>query len=100
LRTAGVMAGEARSIGRAELPEDLLEDLGAAGPQAVAPAPPDAGPEKLRDLRASAVAAMLRRNAGNVSAAARALGVSRNTIYRTLKSANGAADQSLAGSSR
>lgn len=99
LRTASVMAGGARSIGMGQLPEDLLDDLGGAGPQAAAQAPLAAvsGQAKLRDLRASAVVDVLRRNAGNVSAAARALGVSRNTIYRTLKSANGAADHIPAG---
>ena len=102
LRTACVMADGAPVIGKAELPEDLLEDLGEPARQTAPQAPLEApaGEPKLKDLRASAVAAMLRRNAGNVSAAARALGVSRNTIYRTLKSANGASDQTLAGSSR
>ncbi len=95
LRTAAVMS-EGGVIGKAQLPEDFLDDLAEPGP------PPAAacGGVKLRELRASAVSAMLQRNAGNVSAAARALGVSRNTIYRALKSTQGDAAQSLAGSSR
>ena len=102
LRTASVMADGASSIGKAQLPEDLLEELGEPGPQASLQAPlgAPAREAKLKDRRASAVTAMLQRNAGNVSAAARALGVSRNTIYRTLKACSGAADQMLAGSSR
>ena len=102
LRTASVMADGAGSIGKAQLPEDLLEELGEPGPQTALQAPLEAPAReaKLKDLRASAVAAMLQRNAGNVSAAARALGVSRNTIYRTLRAAGGSADQMLAGSSR
>ena len=102
LRTASVMADGAGPIGKAQLPEDLLEELGEPGPWTSLQTPPatPAREEKLKDLRASAVAAMLQRNAGNVSAAARALGVSRNTIYRTLKACGGAADQMLAGSSR
>ena len=36
----------------------------------------------LQDVTVSAMAQMLRLHKGNVSAAARALGVSRNTIYR------------------
>ena len=99
LRIASVMADGAHSIGKEQLPQDLLEELGEAGTQPFTEAPPGAGPgeAKLKDLRASAVAAMLQRNAGNVSAAARALGVSRNTIYRTVKAAAG---QMPAGSNR
>uniref|UniRef100_UPI003D2EAF60 helix-turn-helix domain-containing protein n=1 Tax=Burkholderia sp. BCCCDS10 TaxID=3390237 RepID=UPI003D2EAF60 len=36
----------------------------------------------------SAIAAALARHGGNVSAAARALGVSRNTIYRKMPAAD------------
>ncbi len=85
LRIAGVMA-EKGSIGRAELPEDFLDDLAAPEPQGQPPAAAAPGGVRLRELRASAVAAVLERHAGNVSAAARALGVSRNTIYRALRS--------------
>ena len=101
LRTASVLA-EGGPIGQAQLPEDFLEDLAPPRPgaDAVAPPAPPCGEVKLRELRVSAVAAVLQRNAGNVSAAARALGVSRNTIYRALKSAGLAPDQMLAGSSR
>jgi len=38
--------------------------------------------QKLQDVALSAMAQMLRQHKGNVSAAAKALGVSRNTIYR------------------
>ncbi len=44
------------------------------------PPAPDGG--RLEDLTLSAMAQMLRLHKGNVSAAAKALGVSRNTIYR------------------
>ncbi|MNY79924.1 Bacterial regulatory protein, Fis family [compost metagenome] len=37
---------------------------------------------RLEDVALSAMAQMLRLHKGNVSAAAKALGVSRNTIYR------------------
>ena len=96
LRTAAVMS-DGGVIGKAQLPEDFLDDLAEPGPPAPAAG---CGGVKLRELRASAVSAMLQRNAGNVSAAARALGVSRNTIYRALKFTQGDPDQSLAGSSR
>jgi transcriptional regulator of acetoin/glycerol metabolism len=38
--------------------------------------------QRLQDVALSAMAQMLRLHKGNVSAAAKALGVSRNTIYR------------------
>ena len=85
LRTAAIMARDTCLIGLAELPEDLLEDLPLQD-RSNAPYDPDPGDEAgLRALRAGAVAAALQRHDGNISAAARALGVSRNTIYRALR---------------
>jgi transcriptional regulator of acetoin/glycerol metabolism len=43
---------------------------------------------RLVDVTASMIAATLARHGGNVSAAARALGVSRNTIYRKMPAAD------------
>lgn len=43
---------------------------------------PDNAPEKLQDLEREAIARTLAALGGNVSAAARQLGISRNTIYR------------------
>ena len=80
LRTAGIMAGESGRVGLQQLPEDFLDDL----PDEDGNAPRGNGAD-LRSLRSSAVTAALERSSGNVSAAARALGVSRNTIYRTLR---------------
>jgi sigma-54 dependent transcriptional regulator, acetoin dehydrogenase operon transcriptional activator AcoR len=92
LRTACAMAEGRGPIGREHLPEDLLEDLRpAAASEEAAPPPTPAGTSpcgtKLRDVRGSLVVATLQRHAGNVSAAARALGVSRNTVYRMLREA-------------
>jgi transcriptional regulator of acetoin/glycerol metabolism len=56
----------------------------AAGRRGGAAAASDA---RLQDVAASAIAAALARHGGNVSAAARALGVSRNTIYRKMPAA-------------
>ncbi|KPJ36754.1 hypothetical protein BMUNKI379_00395, partial [Burkholderia multivorans] len=53
----------------------------------VAADPFAAGDARLQDVAACAIAAALARHGGNVSAAARALGVSRNTIYRKMPSA-------------
>ena len=89
LRTACVLAGEVGRIGREQLPEDFLEDL-ERGPDRQAPGAARASATGLRALRADAVAAALQRNAGNISATARALGVSRNTVYRAMRPAGSA----------
>jgi transcriptional regulator of acetoin/glycerol metabolism len=107
LRTAVVMVGHGGVIDVGHLPDDFLEELehGKAQVQPlvastatgaiVAPlefVPAFSAPEpvvevvaegqKLQDVALSAMAQMLRLHKGNVSAAAKALGVSRNTIYR------------------
>jgi transcriptional regulator of acetoin/glycerol metabolism len=91
LRTAALMAGDEDEIGLEHLPDDFLDDLddisdmsdpGAAPAASTAGTTP--GPQKLDDLELSAILRTLDAHGGNVSAAARALGVSRNTIYRRL----------------
>ncbi len=104
LRTAVVMVGCAGVIDLEHLPDDFLEELEHGLPHPVAqrlskpvptidtslPEVPSAPPmpeptldgQKLQDVAISAMAQMLRLHGGNVSAAAKALGVSRNTIYR------------------
>ena len=89
LRTACVLAGEVGRIDREQLPEDFLQDL-ERGPDRQAPGAARASATGLRAMRADAVAAALQRNAGNVSATARALGVSRNTVYRAMRPAGSA----------
>jgi sigma-54 dependent transcriptional regulator, acetoin dehydrogenase operon transcriptional activator AcoR len=108
LRTAVVMVGCEGVIERMHLPDDFLEELSLAPAAMTAPPPqllplasaapapdkptPASTPEpvssfgadgqRLQDVAISAMAQMLRQHKGNVSAAAKALGVSRNTIYR------------------
>ncbi len=107
LRTAVVMVGHGGVIDMGHLPDDFLEELehdqvlvqrpAAFAATAVTAAPAEAAPacslpepaveeavegQKLQDVALSAMAQMLRLHKGNVSAAAKALGVSRNTIYR------------------
>ena len=102
LRTAVVMVGCDGQIEMEHLPDDFLEELehgctshvppavleaiGASNLTAVPSANPFAPQEmdghRLQDVALSAMANMLRLHKGNVSAAAKALGVSRNTIYR------------------
>ena len=91
LRTAMVMAGEEPEIRREHLPDDFLEDivLATAGDCG---APPGVDPvafimasnSTLDDVELSMIRKSLKDHAGNVSATARSLGVSRNTIYRKL----------------
>ena len=105
LRTAVVMVGNDGLIDLVHLPDDFLEELEHGLPHPIAqrlstpivptdvaalpefpstpPMPePAVDGQKLQDVALSAMAQMLRQHKGNVSAAAKALGVSRNTIYR------------------
>jgi transcriptional regulator of acetoin/glycerol metabolism len=97
LRTALAMLDGEDVIDVSHLPQDFLEDVGAptaalaAGP-AEQPAPA-AAPQRgtLEEQETEAIRNALKLHGGNVSAAARALGVSRNTIYRRL-AGSGATD--------
>jgi len=91
LRTAVVMAGCDGSISSCHLPDDFLEEVArqmpvdgsdnrALGNPASAATDNDAG--NLQDVTLAAMAQTLRLHKGNVSTTAKALGVSRNTIYR------------------
>ena len=97
LRTAVVMVGDDGAIDADHLPDDFLEELriGDAAPIAIeasvihtattanGKSDDDANDSaRLQDVTLNAMAQMLRTHKGNVSAAAKALGVSRNTIYR------------------
>ncbi len=95
LRTACAMVDDDRVIRMEHLPDDFLDELRvplrpaafgmAAAPLSAAEAAgtePAAGSPSLHDVTLQAMAQMLRLHKGNLSAAAKALGVSRNTIYR------------------
>ncbi|WP_229419039.1 sigma-54-dependent Fis family transcriptional regulator [Pseudoduganella flava] len=83
LRTAVVMAGDEHEIGPQHMPDDFMDDVApAVSPQAAAPLPAAGG--DLESMEHALIERTLREHGGNVSAAARALGVSRNTIYRKL----------------
>jgi transcriptional regulator of acetoin/glycerol metabolism len=106
LRTAVIMAEGEPTIRREHLPDDFIEDVGPTlvamaqhpGPQpiaaAVAPAPTslpsrepaEASAGRLQDVALQAIRDALTRNGGNISCAARELGVSRSTLYRKLQS--------------
>ncbi len=84
LRTAIVMLGEGEEIGIEHLPDDFLEDLDCARDGQLQPA---GNIGTLDALEASVIRSALEAHGGNVSAAARTLGVSRNMIYRRLRRA-------------
>ena len=90
LRSACVMAAGESVITRAHLSDDFLEDAAAHAPVAGAEAAPprQAAPntaQSLEDLELAAIRRAVEDAGGNISVASRALGVSRNTIYRKLR---------------
>jgi transcriptional regulator of acetoin/glycerol metabolism len=107
LRTALVMAEGGPTILREHLPDDFIEDMQhrslapnfqkAAVERRVGPtiAPPPtpasanmtigASAGRLQDFALQAIQNSISRNYGNISAAARELGISRCTLYRKLK---------------
>ena len=86
LRTAcALMDPHEDQIDWHHLPDDLAEELRDLD---AAPRPPHAGTDEL-DLRhqsSQTVDRALSESAGNLSEAARRLGISRNTLYRRLRS--------------
>ena len=99
LRTASIMAEGTDQIELDDLPEDFLHDCDDATAnenppstlKAVDDATGDAGsahtpqPSRMDDWQAALIAQTLTRLDGNVSAAARELGLARNTVYRYLR---------------
>ncbi|WP_322055822.1 sigma-54-dependent Fis family transcriptional regulator [Burkholderia cenocepacia] len=92
LRTAGMLAEDEAEITLAHLPDDFWLDCddAPAGPAAATPAAsaPSAGKHEgttLQSHQAAMIDAVLARHGGNVSAAARELGLARNTVYRYLR---------------
>ena len=90
LRTAVIMAGDEHEICLRHMPDDFLDDIdmhlvvdAGAHVATTAASMIDTG-VNLEQLEHSAILKSLEAHGGNVSATARALGVSRNTIYRKL----------------
>jgi len=84
LRTAIVMAGDECEIGLRHMPDDFLDDIEITQAMDVI-----ANTEKmiatgsnLEAMEQTVILKSLEAHGGNVSATARTLGVSRNTIYR------------------
>ncbi|MFL9889932.1 sigma-54-dependent Fis family transcriptional regulator [Paraburkholderia sp. RL17-381-BIF-C] len=85
LRTAAAMVDADGEIRREHLPDDFFDGLRTAtapGTASTEALPLPSG--RLEDVATSVIAQAVAQHGGNVSAAARALGISRNTIYRKL----------------
>ena len=92
IRTALAMMDAGEKLERRHLPEDFIEELGAA-PAAASARDPVTAPaimssmysESLEQIELQAIQETIRHCKGNISAAARQLNVSRTTLYRKLK---------------
>ena len=82
IRTAIAMVDEGERLERRHLPEDFLAQM----EQGTAPSAAFAGPAaSLEKIELNAIQDTIRHSGGNISAAARQLGVSRTTLYRKLR---------------
>jgi transcriptional regulator of acetoin/glycerol metabolism len=85
LRTASAMLDpHEHCIDWQHLPDDLAEEL-AVRPRQAPPLAPERITENLKELSRFAVRQALEASRGNISEAARRLGISRQTLYRKLK---------------
>ncbi|WP_426211948.1 sigma-54-dependent Fis family transcriptional regulator [Massilia sp. TWP1-3-3] len=78
LRTAIIMASDEHEIGMRHMPDDFFDDIDTNATRIMATG------ANLDEMEHSAILRSLEAHGGNVSATARALGVSRNTIYRKM----------------
>ena len=86
LRTACALLDEGETyIGWQHLPDDLTEELRRLAPRTIASADASVAGENLQELTEAAMARTIAASHGNMSEAARRLGISRNTLYRRLK---------------
>jgi transcriptional regulator of acetoin/glycerol metabolism len=84
LRTASAMLDEdEKQIDWKHLPDDLVEQLTII-PKPIAPKTVSAVPQNLEQLSRTAIKQALEDSHGNISEAARRLGISRQTLYRKL----------------
>ncbi|WP_437882775.1 sigma-54-dependent Fis family transcriptional regulator [Pseudomonas sp. LRF_L74] len=77
LKVAAILSGEAVEIELGHFPPDLL--------QALRPTPASAHGGTLHALEREAIQQALRQHQGNMSATAKALGISRSTLYKKLQ---------------
>jgi transcriptional regulator of acetoin/glycerol metabolism len=88
LKTALALLGEDQVITIEELPEDFMEQAGyriKGGKMCKESAGEGEDDNLLSNVEARLIASMLDRTSGNISAAAKLMGISRNTLYRKLR---------------
>ena len=86
IRAAAAMMSEATVLEVRHLPEDFLAQAGLSPAPRFAHASATASQaESLEEIELHAIHETVRHNNGNISAAARQLGVSRTTLYRKLR---------------
>ena len=85
LRTALALAGSSRVIGLDSLPEDFLAQLPAAQSRVISSDVRQSTVERLAEIELQAIRNAVAANKGNLSAAAKQLGIGRATLYRKLK---------------
>ncbi|HIJ81220.1 MAG TPA: sigma-54-dependent Fis family transcriptional regulator [Desulfuromonadales bacterium] len=88
LRTAVALIGDRQEITIDELPEDFLEqaeqclaERGTCGELESR----NSDNHRLSDIEAKLIASTLNRTGGNIAAAARSMGIGRNTLYRKIR---------------
>ncbi|HEX7813228.1 MAG TPA: sigma-54-dependent Fis family transcriptional regulator [Burkholderiales bacterium] len=84
IRTAVAMMNEGEMLEARHLPQDFLAQMNIASAQPRAPVAVNSS-ESLEQIELQAIQETVRHNNGNISAAARMLGVSRTTLYRKLR---------------
>jgi transcriptional regulator with PAS, ATPase and Fis domain len=87
LRTALALLGEGHEITVDELSEDFIEQAGCGGGVSVSAELSGrlTGDDSLADVEARLIISTLDRTGGNIAAAARMMGIGRNTLYRKLR---------------
>jgi transcriptional regulator of acetoin/glycerol metabolism len=86
LRTACALLDEGEtSIGWQHLPDDVTEDLRQSAQRRIASAEASLTGENLQKLTEAAISRAIDASHGNMTEAARRLGISRNTLYRRMK---------------
>ena len=85
LRTARAMLDpHENEIDWNHLPDDIVQELTESQPNTQAPSTPPATTQNLQTLEKIAIEQALQASQGNISQAARTLGISRQTLYRKI----------------
>jgi transcriptional regulator of acetoin/glycerol metabolism len=84
LRTALALA-DGTPISELHLTQDFIDEIESAGQTETRPEALPLNNQNLDDVTTNAIVKAMKQHSGNVSAVARQLNISRNTLYRKLK---------------